>query len=239
MRSIYAFNGDADGLCALQQLLLAEQFAGAELVTGPKRRIDLLKQVHAGAGDRVTVLDLSFRSNADAVIRLLAAGARVRYFDHHHAGELPAHPGLEAYVDTSAQICTSAIVDRYLAGAQRAWAVVGAFGDNLPGTAASLAAGAGLSRDELPALERLGVALNYNAYGETEDDLFFPPKELHLRLAAYRDPRDFVASDEAFRVLCGGYDSDLRRAAALLPAHASPHAALYALPQARWARRVS
>ncbi|MGH8741752.1 MAG: acetyltransferase, partial [Burkholderiales bacterium] len=45
--------------------------------------------------------------------------------------------------------------------------------------------------------------------------------------------------DEAFRVLCGGYDSDLRRAAALLPAHASPHAALYALPQARWARRVS
>jgi hypothetical protein len=31
-RHVYAFNGDADGLCALQQLRLAEG-AGGELVT--------------------------------------------------------------------------------------------------------------------------------------------------------------------------------------------------------------
>lgn len=41
---IYAFNGDADGLCALQQLRLAEG-ADAVLVTGVKRDIHLLKRV--------------------------------------------------------------------------------------------------------------------------------------------------------------------------------------------------
>ncbi|HZO01328.1 MAG TPA: acetyltransferase, partial [Burkholderiales bacterium] len=88
---IFAFNGDADGLCALQQLRLAEGAGPAQLVTGPKRRTALLAAVAAGARDEVTVLDVSFHANRDAVLRLLAAGARVRYFDHHHAGELPAH----------------------------------------------------------------------------------------------------------------------------------------------------
>ena len=43
------FNGDADGLCALHQLRLAEP-ADSELVTGPKRDISLLKRVNAAAG---------------------------------------------------------------------------------------------------------------------------------------------------------------------------------------------
>ena len=87
----FVFNGDADGLCALQQLHLAEGLAGAHLVTGPKRHTQLLAHVPAREGDEVTVLDISFNSNREDVQRLLADGARVRYFDHHHAGELPAH----------------------------------------------------------------------------------------------------------------------------------------------------
>ena len=43
------FNGDADGLCALHQLRLANP-ALAELVTGVKRDIKLLDRVKAGAG---------------------------------------------------------------------------------------------------------------------------------------------------------------------------------------------
>ena len=58
MRIIDVFNGDADGLCALHQLRLAEP-AASELVTGPKREIGLLKRVQASAGDRVTVLDIA------------------------------------------------------------------------------------------------------------------------------------------------------------------------------------
>ena len=44
------FNGDADGLCSLQQIRLAEP-ADSVLVTGVKRDIALLARVPAGAGD--------------------------------------------------------------------------------------------------------------------------------------------------------------------------------------------
>src|SRR4030095_5049034 len=97
----FAFNGDADGLCALQQLRLSEKFEDVTLVTGPKRRTGLVAGIPAGEGDEITVLDVSFHSNRGAVLRLLAAGARVRYFDHHHAGQLPDHPRLEAHIDTA------------------------------------------------------------------------------------------------------------------------------------------
>jgi hypothetical protein len=58
MARYYAFNGDADGLCALQQLRLVEP-GDAMLVTGVKRDIKLLERVDATAGDDVTVLDIS------------------------------------------------------------------------------------------------------------------------------------------------------------------------------------
>lgn len=226
----FVFNGDADGLCALQQLHLAEGLAGAHLVTGPKRHTQLLAHVPARAGDEVTVLDISFNSNREDVQRLLADGARVRYFDHHHAGELPAHAGLEAHIDTSPKVCTSVIVDRYLEGRHRAWAAVGAYGDNLAEIGRSLVD----SRE----LETLGILLNYNSYGETEADLFFPPAELHRRLASYEDPRDFLG-DEAHEQLARGYEEDMSQVDGLRPVALTPHAALYVLPDAAWARRVS
>jgi hypothetical protein len=46
-----AFNGDADGICALHQLRLADP-QEAILVTGVKRDIALLKKIDARAGDR-------------------------------------------------------------------------------------------------------------------------------------------------------------------------------------------
>jgi hypothetical protein len=45
MRRIFVFNGDADGLCALQQLRLAESDEPAGFITGPKRRTELVKEV--------------------------------------------------------------------------------------------------------------------------------------------------------------------------------------------------
>ncbi|MGE5525531.1 MAG: hypothetical protein ACM3SS_17595, partial [Rhodospirillaceae bacterium] len=124
------FNGDADGLCALQQLRLEEPRA-AELVTGVKRDLRLVERVQAQAGDELTVLDLNFADNAEAVQRALERGATCRYFDHHIPGPLIEHANLEAYIDTAPDVCTSLLVDRYLSGRQRLWAVVGAFGDNL------------------------------------------------------------------------------------------------------------
>jgi len=231
VRRIFVFNGDADGLCALQQLCLSEPFHPAELVSGPKRRTRLLAGVTAGEGDEITVLDVSLHSNRDDVVRLLDAGARVRYFDHHHAGELPAHQRLEAHIDLSPKVCTSAIVNRYLNSKYSAWAAVGAYGDNLAETGKALCANS--------KLERLGVLLNYNSYGESEADLFFAPAELHRRLAAYADPLAFVREDDAYERLEKGYAEDMQHARDLTPVAAREHAAVYVLPDASWARRVS
>jgi hypothetical protein len=239
VRRIFAFNGDADGLCALQQLWLAEGRPIDRLVTGPKRRIALLEELEAQAGDEVTALDVSFDVNRRGVERLLERGATVRYLDHHHAGDIPAHPRLLACIDLSPAVCTSVIADRWLGGAHTRWAVVGAFGDNLDETARGLAAGLGLAPGEIGLLKELGVALNYNAYGECEADLHFPPTELHLRMRDYADPLAFVREDSAFAELREGCETDLELARALAPHTATPHAAVYVLPDKRWARRVS
>jgi hypothetical protein len=237
MSRIFAFNGDADGLCALQQLALAEPQPIDRLVTGPKRRISLLDEVQAGERDELTVLDVSFDVNRANVERLLAAGAKLRYFDHHYAGRLPEHPRLAAHIDPAPAVCTSVLVDRFLGGRQRRWAIVGAFGDNLDETAAGL--GADLPEAALRELRELGRVLNYNAYGETEADLHFPPAELHRRLVRHADPLAFVREDPAFTHLRSGYGEDMARASALAPYMRAPHAAVYVLPDAPWARRVS
>ena len=239
MSRIFAFNGDGDGLCALQQLWLAEGAPIDRLVTGPKRRIALLEGLEARAGDEVTALDVSFDVNRAGAERLLAQGASLRYFDHHFAGELPAHPRLAACIDPSPAVCTSVLVDRHLGGRHRAWAIAGAFGDNLDETARSLAAGLGLAPEEIELLKELGIALNYNAYGESEADLHFPPAELHARLSRHADPLAFVRGDAAFARLRDGYREDLARAQALTPYACTLHAAVYVLPDAAWARRVS
>ena len=89
-RSIDVFNGDADGLCALHQLRLADPRPEAELVTGVKRDIHLLAPLAASGiiGAEITVLDLSLDANRQALHTLLADN-RVLYIDHHFAGELP------------------------------------------------------------------------------------------------------------------------------------------------------
>jgi hypothetical protein len=114
---------------------------------------------------------------------------------------------------------------------------VGAFGDNLAATGIQLSAS--FNKFTIVALEKLGVLLNYNSYGDTEEDLFFAPAELHRRLIAYADPLAFIKEDPSYEVLERGYAEDMQRAADLRPVAAREHAAVYVLPDASWARRVS
>jgi hypothetical protein len=234
---IDVFNGDADGLCALRQLRLAEP-ADSLLVTGPKRDIALLERVQAGAGDIVTVLDVSLERNRAALVALLERGARVRYFDHHQAGEVPVHPNLEAVLDPSAGLCTSTLVDRRLGGRFRAWAVAGAFGDNLDDTAIGLGASLALGASDLERLRELGRSLNYNAYGESESDLLIPPAELYALLARYADPLEFVAREPIFGRLQDMRHADLAAAIETAPRWTSDRAGLYLLPDRPSSRRV-
>lgn len=232
------FNGDADGICALHQLRL-DAPRDAELVTGVKRDTALVARVEAGAGDCLTVLDVSLRSNARAVERALAAGADVHYFDHHVAGELPRHPRFHGHIDTAHDVCTSLIVDRHLSGKFRLWAVVAAFGDNLVESAIRAAQPLKLDHTELARLHELGEALNYNAYGETLDDLHYHPADLYRALAPYRDPRHFIFDEPVFEVLKQAGAEDLARAEEQPLLFADDHAAAVALPDAAWSRRVN
>jgi hypothetical protein len=237
-RVIDVFNGDADGLCALHQLRLADP-ADAELITGPKRDISLLQRVTAGAGDQVTVLDIALSKNREALDRLLEAGAQVRYFDHHQPGDIPAHPRFEPHIDTDANVCTALLVNDFLQGRQLPWAVTAAFGDNLADAARRAAAPLGFTDAQLAALQSLGECLNYNGYGDTLDDLFFDPAELYRQLRPYADPFAFIAESPAYRVLKEGYREDMARAAAVPPMEARPSGRLYLLPAEKWARRIS
>ncbi|HEX7384456.1 MAG TPA: hypothetical protein VF291_09085, partial [Burkholderiaceae bacterium] len=237
MRRFDVCNGDADGLCAVRQWRLHEP-AEATLVTGLKRDIELLGRVDARAGDELLVCDVSLDRNRAALLALLQRGVRVRWFDHHAAGTLPSHPGLEATIDTAGDTCTSLLVDRALGGAQRAWAIVGAYGDNLVRAADALADGMGLDTEAAATLRRLGEAINYNAYGDDERDVRIAPAALYGVLARHRDP--LAAAREPIALeLTAQREADLARARAVAPAHASARAAVHRLPDAAWARRVA
>ncbi|PXW89955.1 hypothetical protein C8R34_103112 [Nitrosomonas sp. Nm84] len=238
MNHYYVFNGDADGLCALHQLRLADP-ATASLVTGVKRDIKLLDRVEAHAGDRVTVLDISLDSNRKGLMRLLEAGVIVEYFDHHHAGEIPQHHNLTTHIDLSADVCTSLLVDQHLKGRFHLWAITAAFGDNLIQKARQLASSAGLTEVEIEQLACLGEYLNYNGYGDSVADLHFHPEDLYEEIKPYTSPFDFIAQSTAFTRLAAGFKDDMNHANSLQPLVSDDHGAAYLLPDAPWARRVS
>jgi hypothetical protein len=234
----FIFNGDADGLCALQQLRLENPGPGT-LVTGVKRDIELLARVSAAAGDECYVLDVSLDVNRAGLLAVLAAGAKVRYFDHHHAGEVPNDPKLEPFLDPAPNVCTSLLVDRYLEGRQRPWAIVGTFGDSLTEEGKALAAGAGFTADDTATLKDLGVCINYNAYGETLADLHVEPAALAEEMLPFADPLDFARRSDTFRRMRDGYAKDMEQASRLEPAQQAPGAVLFVLPDEAWARRAS
>jgi hypothetical protein len=231
------FNGDADGLCSLHQLRLEYPLASV-LVTGVKRDIALLDRVPAQPGDAVTVLDVSVASNRAALTALLEHGVAVQYFDHHFAGELPAHAGLQAVIDTSPQVCTGILVDRYLHGKRRIWAVVAAFGDNLVQPAHTLASSLQLDSAALLTLRQLGENLAYNAYGDSEADLMVHPSELYRTISRYPDPFRLLQKEPLLARLDAVRRDDLALACEVEPAVALARGRVYVLPDAAWSRRV-
>ncbi|MDB6060949.1 MAG: acetyltransferase [Verrucomicrobiaceae bacterium] len=234
------FNGDADGICSLTQLRLAEP-RNATLITGVKRDIDLLQQVSAKAGDRITVLDVSMEKNTDALLAVLAAQADVFYVDHHVPGEIPTAKNLTAIINEAPDVCTALLVNGHLKGQFAAWAVVGAFGDNLKTSAQAIAKTLPLSAEQTLLLEELGIYINYNGYGEKLEDLHFAPAELFRLVSQHADPLDFIvgAGKANFEKLQTGYREDMAAAAAIKPETATDKAAVFVFPDFAWARRVS
>jgi hypothetical protein len=238
MNYIDVFNGDADGICALHQLRLADP-RKSKLISGVKRDISLLQRVRAGAGDQVTVLDISLDKNRDDLNRLLAEGVSVQYFDHHFAGEIPQSAHLDAHINTAADVCTSLLVNAHLKGAYLPWAVTAAFGDNLFSVAKKMADPLDLDAGALSRLELLGTLINYNGYGVTLDDLFYAPDALYRELHPFTDPFAFMEESTAYARLAWGYTADMELAHALAPETKTRKVAVYLLEDAAWTRRVS
>ncbi|MCK9605157.1 MAG: DHH family phosphoesterase [Methylomonas sp.] len=233
------FNGDADGICALLQLRLAEP-AESNLITGVKRDISLLKRVDAKVGDRVNVLDISLDKNRQPLMSLLERQVEVFYADHHQATDIPINPLLTALINTDANVCTSLLIDQHLGHRFTAWAVTAAFGDNLTGRAFSVAEGLKLSSNQIESLRQLGICLNYNGYGSNLDDLNFAPDVLYRVLYGYESPLDFMVDRiDIYQALLDGYTDDMRLANRTKAEFKTENVALFILPDEKWARRVS
>lgn len=231
-------NGDADGLCAVVQWRWHEPGA-ARLITGLKRDIELLAHVQAVRGDQLNVFDLSMQRNLQPLAKLLEEGVSVRYFDHHKIDEIPHHSLLDAHIDTASDTCTSLLVDRYLGGESRAWAVVGAYGDNLTAVAERIAVDLGLSYKERRRLQSLGESINYNAYGDREEDTHIRPEQLYAKLVRYPHPLKFLEREVIGQELETLRQDDLQQAQALQPYLLDARVGIYLLPDAPWSRRVS
>lgn len=239
MASFDVFNGDADGICSLIQLRL-DAPREAQLVTGIKRKIDLLNTLSFDQGDKLTVLDISMLKNQTGLKSALDAGANVFYADHHQSGEIPTHPNLSAHINLSPEICTGLIVNGYLEGRYLLWALTAAYGDNLIDKANTIGANHGIDEKDLNKLQKLGTYLNYNGYGATLDDLFFHPATLFSTLLPYSSPLSFIEDNHiAYQTLEEGYQSDLEKANAAHQISSTTQTAAYLLPDQRWARRVS
>jgi hypothetical protein len=236
---IDVFNGDADGICALVQLRLAQPVQ-AKLVTGVKRDIQLLEHLSVKNNDQLTVLDISLTKNRIALDRILQQGAIVFYVDHHESGDIPQHPNFKGIINTAANTCTSLLVDQHLGGKYRAWAVTAAFGDNLIDSAEQAARSLSLSSNQLKQLKDLGVCINYNGYGNSITDLHFSPDALFRELASYASPFDFMAGNSTvYQQLLTGYADDMEQAQHIKPEYQTDVISVYILPDEAWARRIS
>ena len=236
------FNGDADGITALLQLRLAEPRA-AQLVTGIKRDIALLERPQLaalGEGDRVVVLDLSLDKNRAPLEQLLERGAEVFYCDHHFAGAVPNSSRLASLINEAPEVCTSLLINGYLRGRFAAWAVVGAYGDNLHESARRLAQQIELSEEQSAALRELGELLNYNGYGESLEDLYFHPAELFKELLKFQSPLDLLDNPPpALAALRAGHAADVAACAEVETLLNDTAGIVKVLPNAPWARRIS
>jgi hypothetical protein len=234
------FNGDADGICALHQLRMAEPLE-AELVSGVKRDIKLLARLVTKSviDARITVLDISMDSNKEDLLSLLSSGNSVFYVDHHFTGDIPDSPLFHATIDPSPDTCTGLIVDKLLGGRYRAWAVVAAFGDNLHDAARQAAEDLDISSKELIILQELGELMNYNGYGRVVSDLHYSPEALYKAVQPFNNPIDFYNTSQVLASLKDGFASDMAIARAIEPHSETEAGRVFTMPDETWPRRVA
>ena len=186
-------------------------------VTGVKRDIELLERVNPTPDDEIIVMDISLARNHARAVELSSQGFDITWFDHHLAGE--PIDGITTNIDTSANVCTARIVEKFL-GVESDWAQVALHGDGLS------------VHSRKPEFKELGELLNYNGYGADLSDLHFHPDDLLLLCLQAKTPQNFMDT-LAFMTLKNGFESDLANAKNI-----DLNNGYYLLPNEAWARRV-
>ncbi|MEY8216328.1 MAG: DHH family phosphoesterase, partial [Colwellia sp.] len=76
--------------------------------------------------------------------------------------------------------------------------------------------------------------------GASLDDLFYHPADLYRIASQYESPFDFIESEaDVFSKLKIGYEQDMEKALAVKAFQESEKAAMFILPNVKWARRIS
>ncbi len=238
MANYDVFNGDTDGIFAWHQLRLTHP-RDATLITGVKRDVGLVGRVEVGEGDMVTVLDVSHAKNRKDVPRLLDSGAIVEYFDHHDPGKLIDHPNITYHINTEPNVSTGLIVNSHVGGQNCLWSIATAFGDNHMDLAMNMAKSENLSGEQTTLLKQIGLVVNYNSYGQTAGDLFFPPEEIaEATKACGLDIFSFTKQSDIFSTLLENFSADMSSAVCQEPYLISDNAVIYTLPNEAWTHRV-
>lgn len=193
------FNGDADGIVSLHQYRMHFPVAKSHLVTGVKRDVELLRHMRLVKHSRLTVFDISHKTNEAHVQGILSNNNRIVWFDHHAAGMVYPSNMFRLTFDTSPNICTNMLVDSYVDGLYRPWTIVGAFGDNLHEQAEEL--NPGFNDMKMGYLKEIGETLNYNGYGNTENDLTVHPKDVYKDLSKYDSPFDYRRKSDVYDMI--------------------------------------
>ncbi len=233
------FNGDADGIFALHQLRLQNPDSTSTLITGVKRDIKLLQNIRNCNNSYITTLDISLDSNRESLETLLKDESnKITYIDHHFAGDIPDSKQLTTHINTSAETCTSLIVNDLLDNQYADWAICGAFGDNLHQSALRLCEQLEFSSDQVQQLQEIGELFNYNGYGNTLDDLHFHPADLYKAIQSYTNVFEFLAQAKQLAILRNAYESDMQKALSVNEHPTNDKNRVFFFPNESWARRV-
>jgi hypothetical protein len=230
------FNGDADGIFALAQLRKSDP-KDSKLITGPKRDINLLRSLVDINNSTFTVLDISLEKNLEFIPKCIENNNIIDWTDHHRPGKFPTSNQLKTTIDTSPNVCTSILIDHRLNGEQRAYAIAGAYGDNLHKEAETL--GREFSREELNTLKEVGEVVNYNGYGETLNDLNAHPKELYLDIMSYSSIFEFANNSELYKKIKNQKDQDTVEMNQTKVIHSSESGKCVLLPDSKASSRMS
>lgn len=235
----FVFNGDADGLVG-QHILGLELGAPDLRVTGLKRDIRLLHRLPPMESGHVHAIDISLRQNLEALPALLSQGnVKVTWYDHHDPGEPAAHPNLTLHVNQAPDTCTGAIVNAVCGHRHPLWAAMAAFGDGLPATGMALLAAGGADEESAKAIREAGILLNYNAYGESADDVLYVPADLALRMEPFASAPEFAREADCIRPLAERFAEDGERFHSLPPLLEEGSARIILVPDEAWGRRYA